>query len=330
MKLEPKPYFSGIEKKLIDNINSAKTSIKIAMAWFTSEKIIDSLINQKRSNPKINIEIVVDENEINKNYFLKYKQVFNEVKILIKRKVDKRFLHDKFMVIDGKITITGSYNYSKKGQSNLENIVVIKSKLVCSYYSRIFNFITTTDYIDENVQLLLDYPEFAQTIISTHYNFTKNEYIKYKNKIEIGDCFTYNNGLYDQIEYIPGLIFNPKIAYNKNISSFEFELPINKRIIKSWVNSRNQYLILNSYQGNESEYHLINGDLKRNTKTVENFFKQKMEHTYKLTKLKSLIENGVDIIIEDDLWLNNFEPFLTKKLIERIFDNIEMIEKTKW
>ena len=36
MNIEPKAYFNGIEKKIIENIGEASSTIKIAMAWFTN------------------------------------------------------------------------------------------------------------------------------------------------------------------------------------------------------------------------------------------------------------------------------------------------------
>ena len=323
MNAQPKVYIKGIEKKVIEYISNANHSIIIAMAWFTNNTIKNCLIDKKRNKPEINIEIVVDKNEINKKYFLDYKSKFDEFGILIREKVDEKFLHHKFMIIDEYTAITGSYNFSKKAETNLENIVVIESGFISSYYSRIFKFITTRDYLDENIKLLLIYPVFAKSIISTYYQFNKNDFLKYRDKIQIGECFTHENGMYDEIKYYPGLIFNPKIKYKNDIEAIEFPFPVNKEVIKSWTKNRNMSLILDYYNGKENDYHLINEDLEQNEKTIEEYFKRKMERTYCSEKLKELIGDGIDIILEDDLWINNFEPFLNKQLIERVFENID-------
>mgnify|MGYP006151491329 CR=1 FL=1 len=203
------------------------------------------IIIKKNNNPSIEIIIVVDENEINKQYFMNSKSIFDDVGIQVRKKETSRFLHNKFMVIDESITITGSYNYSKKANINLENIVVIECSKFSSNYSRIFECLTNGDYIDENIKLLFENLKFAQQLLSAYYPFNKSEYLKYKDKIEMGDCFTHENGLFDEIKYYPGFIFNSKISYVKNIeSSFEFSLPIEKRMIKSWVESRNKNLII--------------------------------------------------------------------------------------
>jgi len=37
-------------------------------------------------------------------------------------------MHNKFCVIDSKTVVTGSYNWTKKAQSNYENITIIKDE----------------------------------------------------------------------------------------------------------------------------------------------------------------------------------------------------------
>lgn len=329
MKGVPKAYFKGIERKLIELINSSKMEIKIAMAWFTNNDIKDCLIKKKESNSDLEVIIVIDENHVNDKYFTNYESKFSTVGIQVKKKTSNRFLHNKFMIIDELITVTGSYNYSKRANNNLENIVVIEDPNFSFYYSRVFNFLTKSNYVDENIMILFENPRFAQVLLSTYYAFNRIEYRKYKDKIETGDCFTHENGMYDEITYYPGFIFNPKIAsYNPNITEFsEFNIPVSKDIIKAWVEGRNMNLILDSFNGEEESYHLINGELEKNEQAVENYFKRKLENTYQYTQLKKMVENGVDIILEDDLWINNFEPFINERLVEKIFDKIEIIEE---
>jgi hypothetical protein len=328
MGKDPKAYFSGIEKKLIELIDESEKSIKIAMAWFTSPEIKNCLIKKKISNPSIEISIVVDDNDMNKSYFFNSKSRFEKVGIEIREKVIDRFLHHKFMVIDEIIVITGSYNYSKRANSSLENIVVINSSKLGSNYSRIFEFLTNSNYLDENVQLLFDNPRFAQEIISTYYPFDESEYLEYRTKIEIGDCYTHFNGMYNEIAYNPGLVFNSILSKRNYLEDrlFEFNPPIKKEDIKNYLKDRNERVILDSFEGEEESYHLINGELEKNEKSIKKYFKRKMEKTYRYPKLERLIKDGVDIILEDDLWTNNFEPFLSKELIEKIFDNIGIAE----
>lgn len=49
-------------------------------------------------------------------------------------------MHHKFCIIDQKIVITGSYNWTKQARNNEENITVIKDEVhIYDDYSAIFN-----------------------------------------------------------------------------------------------------------------------------------------------------------------------------------------------
>mgnify|MGYP003617536417 FL=1 len=81
MIYEIKPYFKGIEEKIIEIISSSNNSIYIAVAWFTSKKIKEALITKGTLNKKIDIKIIVDDNYINDKYFFDSTNLFNYVNI---------------------------------------------------------------------------------------------------------------------------------------------------------------------------------------------------------------------------------------------------------
>jgi phosphatidylserine/phosphatidylglycerophosphate/cardiolipin synthase-like enzyme len=50
------------------------------------------------------------------------------------------YMHNKFMVIDGKVVLTGSYNYSKQADTqNDENLIVIVDEAAAKAYEDEFN-----------------------------------------------------------------------------------------------------------------------------------------------------------------------------------------------
>jgi len=271
------PYFFNIKEKIIENIELANTSIIIAVAWFTNKEIKQSLLTRKLANPSVKIEIVVDDNHINRDYFYDTKEEFFKTGIKIKDKVYKKFLHDKFVVIDNFITITGSFNFSKKAEKNSENIVIIKSKKISDSYIRKFRFLTIEGYMDRNIKLLFKYPEFTRQLLSTYYDFSLKEFRKYQPKIDLGYCYTAENGLYDELHYSSGFLFNDKINYWSDKLFEEFELPIKKKMIKEWTESRNEGLILDYYQDKEELYKYINDDLDKNRVGIENYYRRKLE-----------------------------------------------------
>ncbi len=120
----------GCKDKIIKSINSAQKSIKIAIYHITSREIMQALIDAKKRG--LDIKIVADGEQA--------KDKFSKVSLLIKEGVDlkitdystrkKRFLtpkmHHKFMIIDRKYVMTGSFNFTASAEElNDENCVFI-------------------------------------------------------------------------------------------------------------------------------------------------------------------------------------------------------------
>lgn len=339
-------YLTNIEKVITDNILKAKKSIFISVAWFTNKKIIEELIKIKQLNSSMTIEILVDDNEINKKYFFEvYNSQFFNNGIIIKKLKIRKFNHNKVAIIDKKTIITGSYNYTNNANNNLENIIVDESKEIASFYLRTFLFLTSEEYIDENVKLLINNFDFANKIISTYYPFSKNLLNKIEAKTTLGFCFTHPNGLYDEISYEPGLIFNPKIKYHKKLNKFlerkknnelsfedfsseydlEFELPINKELITSFkLNEINNFNYQIEREGvksiDEIDFDSLIELADKNELALKSYYTNKFDKTFSIQRLKDIINSKFDLIIEDYLWINNFAPFLNDKLVEKIYE----------
>ena len=49
------------------------------------------------------------------------------------------FMHNKVMIIDDKVVITGSYNFSENAEANDENLLVFESAALAGAYNRYFN-----------------------------------------------------------------------------------------------------------------------------------------------------------------------------------------------
>src|SRR5690554_1596617 len=97
MSTTVKQYFSGIEEKIIEELNSANERIYIAMAWLTSRNIMYTLQNILE-NKKVDIKIIVDNNLTNQKYYFgrtEFQKLFS-----ITKKYSSKFLHSKFIVID--------------------------------------------------------------------------------------------------------------------------------------------------------------------------------------------------------------------------------------
>lgn len=111
-----------IKQRIISEINKANQSIKLAMAYFTDRDIAMAIVEAK--NRKIDIDIILSSNGQNETVKLMLKGA--GISIHAFDTGDARgIMHHKFCLIDNKITINGSYNYSlNASNNNVENIQI--------------------------------------------------------------------------------------------------------------------------------------------------------------------------------------------------------------
>jgi hypothetical protein len=119
--MKAKVHFKGIKETIIQEIKSAKSDIKIAVAWFTDEDIMTALKQAK--NRGVEISIAISDCKEN---FISVGKLKGMVRVGIKLFVSSgKLLHHKFCLIDGCTIINGSYNWSYQASKNEENIIVI-------------------------------------------------------------------------------------------------------------------------------------------------------------------------------------------------------------
>jgi len=111
-----------IKQRIISEINNAEQSIKIAMAYFTDRDIAMSIIEAK--NKKIEVAVILSSNTQNETVKLMLKGA-GVIVHAFDTGDSRGIMHHKFCLIDNKISINGSYNYSINASSNnIENIQV--------------------------------------------------------------------------------------------------------------------------------------------------------------------------------------------------------------
>lgn len=122
--------------KLINSINTAKTSVDVAIYSFTLDEIADSLISAK--NRGVAVRVLFDASQAQSQYSEDERLLENgvEVKLLDK---SRGIMHNKFTIIDSEIVFTGSFNYSQNADRfNDENLVKIESKEIAGLYESEF------------------------------------------------------------------------------------------------------------------------------------------------------------------------------------------------
>lgn len=118
----------GGEALVLKTIRSAKSSIRLAAYSFTSPPVVKALIEAKKRG--VDVAVLVDyKNNMKETRNNAPKQALN---LLVNAGIATRTIsaypihHDKYSVVDGRHTQTGSFNYSAAAaKRNSENVLVI-------------------------------------------------------------------------------------------------------------------------------------------------------------------------------------------------------------
>lgn len=131
----------SMKTKLDELLDNAQEQVLVAMYWLTDHHVISKLIQLKQKG--IDIQIIFDESTIDRDALLD-NLINNNIFPHISPKKNG-LMHNKFLVIDEKIVLTGSTNFTKTvfdpsfKYYNDENTLIIYSKEIAQKYVTIFD-----------------------------------------------------------------------------------------------------------------------------------------------------------------------------------------------
>lgn len=121
----------GCERLIIQQIDNAKTEIKIQAYSFTSTPIAKALLCANKSG--VDVQVILDKSQ-RKQRYSSY-TFFKNQGIPIFIDSAHAIAHNKIIIIDREVVITGSYNFTKAAEyRNAENILFIKSEELANQY----------------------------------------------------------------------------------------------------------------------------------------------------------------------------------------------------
>ena len=121
----------GCTNAIIEQIDNAQSEILIQAYSFTSAPIAKALINAHKRG--IKVEAILDKSNRSKKYTSATFLLHAGVPTYIDNK--HAIAHNKIMIIDKEIVITGSFNFTKAAeQKNAENVLILKSKELAKDY----------------------------------------------------------------------------------------------------------------------------------------------------------------------------------------------------
>jgi len=131
-------YFSPQDKpskRIIEIINDAKKTIDFMAFSFTHDRIAKAIISAYERGVKVSG--LFEKRQISK--FSEYEK-FKNLKMNVYIDKNPKNMHNKVIIIDSFIIITGSYNFSSNADNdNDENVLIIFSKEIALKYLNYFN-----------------------------------------------------------------------------------------------------------------------------------------------------------------------------------------------
>jgi len=127
-------YFSpkgGATEACVDAIAAAKKTIHVQAYSFTSAPIAAALVAAKKRG--VTVAVILDKSQKTANYSEADFVAHAGIATFIDAK--HAIAHNKIIIIDGAVVITGSFNFTKAAESsNAENLLVIRDPKMAARY----------------------------------------------------------------------------------------------------------------------------------------------------------------------------------------------------
>ena len=127
-------YFSprdGATEAIVREIGQARSEIRVQAYSFTSAPIAEALL--KAHTRGIKVEVILDKSQRTQKY--SSSTFLANARIPTYIDAEHAIAHNKIIIIDRSVVITGSFNFTKAAEeNNAENLLVIRSKEVAKPY----------------------------------------------------------------------------------------------------------------------------------------------------------------------------------------------------
>lgn len=127
-------YFSpegGCTEAIVDALDKAKAEILVQAYSFTSRPIAKALVDAHKRG--VHVEIILDKMNRSKKYSAGDFTAHAGITTYIDSQ--HTIAHNKVMIIDREVVITGSFNFTKAAENNnAENLIIIQSKELAKIY----------------------------------------------------------------------------------------------------------------------------------------------------------------------------------------------------
>ncbi len=121
---------------ILENTTNSVSSLDICVFTLSDDRLLDALISCHREGIQIRVLSDNDKQYDRGSDIL----TLHEIGIDVRVDVSPAHMHHKFMVVDGRTVLTGSYNWTRSAATrNAENLVVIDDGRTAELFLEEFN-----------------------------------------------------------------------------------------------------------------------------------------------------------------------------------------------
>ena len=118
-------------------ITQAKKTLDVCMFTMTNDKLYKAVLAAKKNG--VNVRVITDDECVKQLGSDIYKLVINDVPVKTDDNVQYH-MHHKFVIIDSKVILTGSFNWTVQAvKNNNENVLILYNIDIANDYTNEFN-----------------------------------------------------------------------------------------------------------------------------------------------------------------------------------------------
>ena len=127
-------HCNDILRHLQNELSIAERSIKVAVSWFTNYALFKQI--KEFAQKGLDIHLIINNDSVNNGgYCLDFNELI-EAGVHVSLVEYPHLIHHKFCIIDNKVVINGSYNWTRFSGNNYENIMIFRNN---DYVTSSFN-----------------------------------------------------------------------------------------------------------------------------------------------------------------------------------------------
>jgi phosphatidylserine/phosphatidylglycerophosphate/cardiolipin synthase-like enzyme len=114
-----------LQTRVSAEVRGARKSVRVAMFHFTSERLLQALADRARAD--LSVRVLLDARQSDAALVARLRAAGADVRLVTPRGDEQTRFHHKYCVLDDRIVLTGSYNWTVQGDlSNHENLVLLR------------------------------------------------------------------------------------------------------------------------------------------------------------------------------------------------------------